>query len=356
MAAANMVGVDPSLAASVAGVESAYRPNARPFSKKENRFLSSAASYYQVITKTWKYLMGKYAAKYGIDPSTTQADPRANALLGLEYIRENIDNIKGAVNNRGIADTDVYLAHFLGPGGAKRFLSAPPGDAATNHVGADQARSNPSIFYSSNGQPRTVADVYRDFDKKLTKWRMPDAPQVASTMKGGVVDAPAEVEATAATEAAGTTGTLGSEVVGPPSPPSMVKVAETPPSTNTVVDTPVTSTSVNNIEEKADARQTQNSIANMAMVAATADAQTSTQAATQSDNFGGTEKSFNRLIGVNEAQLQQLVTLVTLMQSGQAAVEKAAAPESQSQPKGAVNTSINTPRPAPKGAVSVGRE
>jgi len=354
MAAANMVGIDPALAASVAGVESAYRPNARPWSKKENRYLSSAASYYQVINSTWDYLMGKYAAKYGIAPETRQTDPRANALLGLEYIRENMENIKGAVGSRGITDTDVYLAHFLGPGGAKRFLSANPGDPAVNHVGADQARANPSIFWDSSGRPRTVADVYRDFDKKLTKWRMPDAAQVASALKGGQPAQP-NPDQTASTEVAAANA-ANPELVGKVDTVSLVKGQSAPPSTNTVTDTPVTSTPVETATETADARQTQNTTATMSMAAATADSQTAAQAVRQADNFGGADKSLNRLIGVNEAQLEQLVALVSLMQSGKAASEAAGAAQvAPSGGKGAVNDQVTVPKPAAKSTVSVGR-
>lgn len=357
MAAANMVGVDPALAASVAGVESSFNPNARPWSKKEQRYLSSAASYYQVIDDTWDELMGKYAAKYGIAPGTRQTDPRANALLGLEYIRENMDKIKDSVGSRGVTDTDVYLAHFLGPGGAKRFLSANPADPAVNHVGADQASSNPSIFWDSRGRPRTVADVYRDFDKKLTKWRMPDAAQVASAMKGGTQSQPA-TDQTASTEVAAANA-ANPELVGKVDTVSLVKgqgTATPPPSTNTVNDAPVTSTPVETATETADARQTQNTTATMSMAAATADSQTAAQAVRQADNFGGADKSLNRLIGVNEAQLEQLVALVSLMQSGKAASEAAGAAQAASNSgKGAVNDQVTVPKPAAKSTVSVGR-
>lgn len=354
MAAANMVGVDPALAASVAGVESAYRPNARPWSKKQNRYLSSAASYYQVINSTWDYLMGKYAAKYGIAPGTRQTDPRANALLGLEYIRENMSNIKDAVGSRDITDTDVYLAHFLGPGGAKRFLAANPGDPAVNHVGTDQANANPSIFWDSSGRPRTVADVYRDFDKKLTKWRMPDASQVASALKGREPTQP-NPDQTASTEAAAANA-ANPELVGKVDTVSLVKGQSAPTPTNTVTDTPVTSTPVETATETADARQTQNTTANLSMTAATADSQTAAQAVRQADNFGGADKSMSRLIGVNEAQLEQLVALVSLMQGGKAASEASGAAQNvASNSTGAVNNQVSVPKPAAKGTVSVAR-
>ena len=358
MAAANMVGVDPALAASVAGVESAFKPHALPYKnpkRPELGVLSSAASYYQVINGTWNELMKKYATKYGIDPNTRQTDPRANALLGLEYIRENMEKIKGAVGSRGVRDTDVYLAHFLGPGGAKRFLSASPGDPAINHVGADQARANPSIFWDRSGRPRTVADVYKDFDNKLTKWRMPDASQIASQLKGGAQPQP-DPDQTASTEAMVSANAANPELVGKVDTVSLVKGQSAPAPANTVTDAPVTSTPVETATETADARQTQNTTANLSMAAATADSQTAAQAVRQADNFGGADKSMNRLIGVNEAQLEQLVALVSLMQSGKVAGEAtAAAKAAAGSTTGAVNDQVTVPRPAARSTVSVGR-
>ena len=363
MAAANMVGVDPALAASIAGVESNYRPNALPYKNPRNPsagVLSSAASYYQVIKGTWKGLMAKYASKYGINPNTTQHDPRANALLGLEYIRENVDTIKKVVN-RGITDTDVYLAHFLGPGGAKKFLSAPPGDLAINHVGQAQAKSNPAIFYSRSGQPRTVADVYNDFDKKLTKHRKQDAGQVAQglltgspvlaaseTAAGNAGGAAGPVEATAATESVAVTADGAM--------PSMVKPVETAPATNTVAENQ-SAPSATSLTEQADARQTQSTIAPLAVAARTAEAQTAPQTRANADTFGGAEANIGRLISVNESQLEQLITLVSLVKGGAMPTPGVASGKSELMANSTTrqNPNINATRPAPKGTVSVGR-
>jgi len=363
MAAANMVGVDPSLAASIAGVESNFKPNAIPYKNPRNPsagVLSSAASFYQVIKGTWKSLMGKYASKYGINPGTTQHDPRANALLGLEYIKENIDVIKGVKSN--VTDTDVYLAHFLGPYGAKRFLKAPPGDPAINHVGPEQAAANPSIFYDSNKRPRTVAAVYNDFDGKLQKHRKPDAMQIASTLKGGKalvapgeggVSTAASGPQTAADEQAQGQSTVAA--TGPEAP-SMVKPAggggsATP---NTVAEAPASADTAG-LAEKADARQTQNTTAGLAMAAKTAEVQSSTQAAANTNTYGGAD-NMSRLVDINQGQLDKLLELVELVKNGGTVMPNAA--QSAPAPQVAQTTQnplINTPRAAQKGTVSVGR-
>lgn len=352
MAAANMVGVDPALAASIAGVESGFRPNAIPYKNPKNPsagVLSSAASFYQVIKGTWAELMKKYAAKYGINPNTTQHDPRANALLGLEFIKENIDVIKKVKSN--VTDTDVYMAHFLGPYGAKRFLAAPPGDPAINHVGADQAKSNPSIFYDRNGNPRTVAAVYNDFDAKLTKHRKADAAQVAQSINGGVVKAD---DGTAVASSGNATDTSGSSA----SVPSMVKPAGdtgTTSAPNTVAQAAPTDNA--NLAEKADARQVQNTTAPMEVAARVAETQTSTQSANAANTYGGMDKNMGRLIDVNEDQLEQLTILVNLVKSGGLPMPTPGqqAQELQASTQTTQNPSINTPKAAPKGVVSVAR-
>ncbi len=357
MAAANMVGIDPLLAASIAGVESGFRPNAIPYRNAKNPsagVLSSAASYYQVIKGTWKSLMAKYAAKYGINPATTQHDPRANALLGLEYIKENIGVIQKVKSD--VTDTDVYLAHFLGPGGARRFLSAPPGDLAINHVGADQARANPAIFYDRSGKPRTVAAVYKDFDDKLKKHRKSDATQIAQSLKtGGAIQAVASSgEEGNASETPATTSTPGFEVADA-TMPSMVKPASLTTS-NTVAEASTT-VDTTNLAERADARQTQNSTAGLMVAARTAEVQSSTQTKAATDTFGGLDSNLERLVGVNESQLEQLMTLVSLVQQGGAMTGNGNGQQQLVAQAGktAQNPVINTPKPATRGTVSVSR-
>lgn len=344
MAAANMVGVDPTLAASIAGVESGYRPGVKAPT-------SSAAGYFQVINSTWKSLMGKYASKYGISPNATQYDPRANAVLGLEYIRENIDAVKSKLN-RDVTATDVYLAHFLGPGGARRFLPANPADPAVNHVGSDQAAANRSIFYDANGRPRTVAAVYGDFDKKLKKYSQGDAMQVAQTLKGGGALNPAEGVSAATPEAIASATPLPSL--------SAIKDANYTPSAtsaNSVTEASAPA-GTSNLAEVAENRQVQNTAAPLAVAARSAEAQTSAQTQVSTDTFGGLDKGIGRLIGVNESQLQQLITLVDLIKSGNLQMPTTQGPATElvaSAKPTTQNPNLNVPMAAPKGVVSVGR-
>lgn len=147
---ANMTGVPEKLLATMAAIESGFRWNVKAGT-------SSATGLFQFISSTWKTMLQKYGPKYGIDPSTPPTDPRANALMGAEYVKENMAGLQSV--KKDVTDTDLYLAHFLGLGGARQFLKANPSDIAANVMPA-AARANANIFYE-NGRPRTFAEVYQ---------------------------------------------------------------------------------------------------------------------------------------------------------------------------------------------------
>lgn len=160
VAAAKMVGVDPGLMAAIAGVESGYRPSvAAPG--------SSAKGLFQFIGSTWDAMMKKYGPKYGINPQTPPTDARAASLLGGEYLKENQKALEAKLG-RPVTGTDLYMAHFLGTGGAGRFLKAPSGDPATMHVEANVPNANRSIFYAG-GRARTVSEVIDLMGGKIEK-------------------------------------------------------------------------------------------------------------------------------------------------------------------------------------------
>jgi len=95
----------------------------------ENK-LSSAKGPFQFIDSTWLAMMQKYGKKYGYDVSSMSREEqlklrfnnRLSALMAAEYTKENA----AALNLNPSDPTNVdklYLAHFLGPGGAKKVLS-----------------------------------------------------------------------------------------------------------------------------------------------------------------------------------------------------------------------------------------
>lgn len=206
-AVSKMTGVDVNTLATIVAIESGFDPNARPMSN--GRLLSSAAGLFQFIDGTWNDMLRKYGAKYGIAPNTPKTDPRANALLGAEFTKENITGLKSRLK-KNITTTDVYMAHFLGLGGSKApgavdFLNADP-----NTIGAQvmpaAANANPGVFYDKQGNPRTLGEIYKHFngyvEQKLKKFNVTDVPVPTADMKS-------------ASETAKTSNTQGTADTGP---------------------------------------------------------------------------------------------------------------------------------------------
>lgn len=146
--AARMVGVDPGLLAGMAAQESGLNPNAQ---NKD----SSAGGLFQFIDSTWKSYLTKYGPKYGIPPGTSKTNAAANAILGAQFMRDNIETMQKAGGN--VQPGDVYLAHFLGPAGAKKFIGANQNAIAASLDPAAAAK-NKTIFYNG-GRPRTVSEM-----------------------------------------------------------------------------------------------------------------------------------------------------------------------------------------------------
>jgi len=111
-------------------------------------------------------MIKKYGEKYVLDASTSPYDPMANALMGAEFIKENTKALSGVRDNVGM--TDLYMAHFLGAGGAKKLFSARPDEFAAAIMPAE-ARANKSIFFNSDGSPKTVSEVYNTMQQRLVK-------------------------------------------------------------------------------------------------------------------------------------------------------------------------------------------
>jgi len=90
--------------------------------------------------------------------------------MAAEHAADNKASIE-ATFGRAATGTDLYMAHFLGLGGARSFLKtleANPGQAGAGLFPA-AAAANHTIFYDASGQPRSVADIYNRFAAKLDR-------------------------------------------------------------------------------------------------------------------------------------------------------------------------------------------
>lgn len=195
--AANRTGTSFSYLFNQAKSESGLNPNAKAGN-------SSATGLYQFIDQSWLATVKKHGAEHGLgwaadsisqgrdgryhvaDAATKAAvlglrtDPDASASMAAEYAADNKNYLEKRLG-REIESVDLYMAHFLGPAGARRFLAgmdANPGASAADVLPA-AARANRSIFYDKAGQARSFADIRQRFAVKF-EGDTPTAPQPAS--------------------------------------------------------------------------------------------------------------------------------------------------------------------------------
>ncbi|MFM7404200.1 MAG: transglycosylase SLT domain-containing protein [Erythrobacter sp.] len=183
--AAQATSVDFNYLLAQAEVESAMNPDARAAT-------SSATGLYQFIESTWLDTMKKHGHRFGLGHIADQIDVTAsgNAYVADGARREAILGLRSdpqiaALMAAGLAEdnrahlmpilgrqpdhAELYLAHFLGAGGAGRFLSelqADPGQSAAA-LFSRPAASNRAIFYAPDGSPRSLAQVMQVIDGKM---------------------------------------------------------------------------------------------------------------------------------------------------------------------------------------------
>lgn len=158
--------------------ESALNPSAQAST-------SSARGLFQFIDTTWLATVKEDGPAFGLSQYANQIektgdgqyvvrDPMARAqILKLRDNPEIASNMAAAFSKRNAneiqsvlgrqpTEGELYIAHFLGANGAKRFLSLRASNPNASAVSAfpEAARANKSIFYNSSG-PRSVEDTYR---------------------------------------------------------------------------------------------------------------------------------------------------------------------------------------------------
>ncbi|HEX8366480.1 MAG TPA: transglycosylase SLT domain-containing protein [Allosphingosinicella sp.] len=184
--AAARSGVDFGYLYNQARVESGLNPNAKART-------SSATGLFQFLDQTWLATIDKHGAANGLgwaanavqrgangryfvgDPQLKQQvmnlrrDPAAASAMAAEFAKDNQAHLQSRLG-RPLQSVDLYMAHFLGAGGATRFLKAhdarPGASAAASFP--EQARANRSIFFKRDGNPRSFAEVRNMMAAKLS--------------------------------------------------------------------------------------------------------------------------------------------------------------------------------------------
>lgn len=175
--AAARSGVDFSYLYNQARVESGLDPNARARS-------SSATGLFQFLDQTWLATVDKHGAANGLgwaaesiqrgangryfvsDPAARQQimdlrrNPEAASSMAAAFARDNQAHLESRLD-RPLQSVDLYMAHFLGAGGASRFLRAHDANPDANAAASfpREARANHNIFFKRDGSARTLAEV-----------------------------------------------------------------------------------------------------------------------------------------------------------------------------------------------------
>ena len=178
-------GIDFDYLVDVARVESGYNPTAKAPT-------SSARGLYQFTKQTWLATLDRHGANHGLawaadaigrdasgrlsvsDPTLRQQildlrdDPAASSNMAAALTGDNRDYLETRIG-RSAEPVDLYLAHFLGSGGAAKFLSAL--EANPDQPGAsmmpEAAAANRSVFYGPDGSMRSLAEIRERFRVKL---------------------------------------------------------------------------------------------------------------------------------------------------------------------------------------------
>jgi hypothetical protein len=183
--AADRTGVDFDYLMNQARVESSFRADAKAST-------SSASGLFQFTQQTWLATLKQHGTEhnYGWAADAISADkhgrysvsdpqmrrqilelrnqPEAASVMAAEFAADNGDVLASALGLEPEA-VDLYLAHFLGSGGATKFLRAwqtdPSQPAAALFPAA--ASANKAIFYGKGGSPRTLNEIRERFKGKM---------------------------------------------------------------------------------------------------------------------------------------------------------------------------------------------
>jgi hypothetical protein len=177
-AASAETGVDFSYLLAKAAVESGFDP-------KAHAPTSSAAGLFQFLDTTWMAMVREHGAEHGygdyakaidsgrLSPKMRKEilnlryDAKASASMAAEYAKENQNYLEKSVGG-DIEQADLYLAHFLGAGGASKFLKAmrENPDACAAEIFPRAARANKGVFYD-HGRPCSLTEIRDKFAAKL---------------------------------------------------------------------------------------------------------------------------------------------------------------------------------------------
>jgi hypothetical protein len=204
---------------------------------------SSARGLYQFIDQTWLATLkragpalgyGKYAdaivqnasGHFEVpDPAARRDimalrfDPAANAAMAGALTRDNAATLAAGLGRKA-SDGELYIAHVLGSAGAVKLtsLAVTNPNTAADAVFPAAAEANRSIFYNSQGRPRSVLDVYGVLVGRYDGARTPGAASTGAS--SSTSSSPSSWASVAAPSAAAPAAATGAPLVIVPGVPT----------------------------------------------------------------------------------------------------------------------------------------
>src|ERR1700737_993059 len=206
--AANTTGTSFEYLLATAKMESNFNP-------KASASTSSARGLYQFIDQTWLGTVkeagaqlgyGKYAdaitrspsGSYSVsDPAARTAimklrdDPAAASSMAAVLTQSNSFKLTGKIGRRP-TDGELYMAHFMGVGGAAKLISNAEDNpnASGARLFPNAAAANRPIFYDRSGRARSVSEVYSVLNSRYASAANSPATRTAMASVG---DTPARL-------------------------------------------------------------------------------------------------------------------------------------------------------------------
>src|ERR1700716_788432 len=206
--AATTTGTSFEYLLATAKMESNFNPTA-------SASTSSARGLYQFIDQTWLGTVkeagtqlgyGKYADAITKSPSGSYSvsnpaartaimklrdDPAAASSMAAVLTQSNSFKLTGKIGRRP-TDGELYMAHFMGVGGAAKLISNAEDNpqASGARLFPNAAAANRSIFFDRTGRARSVSEVYSVLTSRYASAANSPATRTAMASVG---DTPASV-------------------------------------------------------------------------------------------------------------------------------------------------------------------
>lgn len=152
-------GIDPKYYEVLAKIESSNNPNAKAKT-------SSAAGLYQFTEGTWKEMVKNLGLNYTLDD---RYNPQKSRKVVEAFTKRNAKYLESKLKRKP-TENELYLAHFLGIGGAKKFIEAYtqfPDTDVRNIMSEKVINANKNVFLNKDGSYKKLRDVYNWSEEKM---------------------------------------------------------------------------------------------------------------------------------------------------------------------------------------------